>query len=589
MKEIKISIQRLFWLAKRIGHRNQILFSTAFLMVVFVSIIIAYIPEAIGRLVDNFSKTNFPINGLIIIGSLYLLNEAFTYIRKFCVEKASTDAWNRLTIMNVDHLLHIDLYWLKNQELGGLNARFQRSIDGAIRLLKISFMDLIPAMFIMLFVVIVALNNSMIVGISISLVAPISFYIINRQIHSQKGIRISLNRAIETIHAKLIEMLMGIDIIRATNYEEQQLERINSFSDKVRATEFKHHKAMMTFDVLKGINKAFWNLAVLVLSLYYLKEGQISVGQVFTFLLLFNNVIKPLEDFHRFLDESAEALILTGDLIDILNVPVDKIYAKRIAAIWPNSNNERRQPLVKVKEFSFGYNGTTVIRNVELTLESGKFYGMVGESGCGKSTLIKNIIGFDFGVGTLNLHGIEISQFPRDLIAETIAYSPQRSFIITGTFRENILFGCKSKHNDQEIIEAAEKAQLHSLISASQFGLDTLISPSGNNLSGGEAQRICLARLFLNKQSDLIILDEGTSALDNLIEKKIYQNLIALTKEGKTVVSIAHRLDTLQSANKIFVMDNGEIVQNGTFDNLSKSEGIFQTLLKREIESLTSN
>ncbi|MCD4680753.1 MAG: ABC transporter ATP-binding protein/permease [Bacteroidales bacterium] len=584
MKEVVIVIQRLFWLVKQIGRRNQIHFSIAFFMVVIASFIIAYIPEAIGRLVDNFSKTSFPVNGLIIIGSLYLLNEIFTYIRKFCVEKASTDAWNQLTILNVRHLLYIDLYWLKNQELGGLNARFQRSIDGAIRLLKISFMDLIPAMLTMLFAVIVALNNSIIIGISISLVAPIAFYIINRQIHSQKGIRISLNRAIETIQAKLIEMLMGIDTIRAANYEEKQLDKIKSFSDNVKVTEFKHHKAMMTFDTLKGINKAFWNLAVLVICLYFLKEGQISVGQVFTFLLLFNNVIKPLADFHRFMDESSEASILTGDLIEILNVPEDKIYAKRIVTAKSNSNIERGQPLVSVKNFSFGYNGTTVIRNVSLALESGKFYGIVGESGCGKSTLIKNIIGFDFGSGTLNLHGIEISQLPRNLLAETISYAPQRPFILTGTFRENILFGCKSEYNDQEIIEAAEKAQIHNLINASQYGLDSLISPSGNNLSGGEAQRICLARVFLNKQCDLIILDEGTSALDNLTENKIYQNLFELTKEGKTVVSIAHRLDTLQSANTIFVMDKGEIIQYGTFDNLRISDGIFQSLLKREIE-----
>jgi ABC-type multidrug transport system fused ATPase/permease subunit len=579
MKEVFIALKRIFWLNQYIGKKNKVLFAIAFFAVVVTSIITAYIPQAIGTIVDKFNKSSFPYSSLIAIGSLYLFSEIFTYLRKYCVESAATDSWKKLTCLNIDHFLHIDLLWLKNQELGGLNARFQRSITGAIKLLKISFMDLFPAFLMMVFSIAVSVHNSLIVGGITSLVIPIAFYMIIRQIKSQQGIRISLNRAIETIQAKLIEVLTGIDTIRAAGDEAVQLNKLGNYSEDIRSKEFRHHKAMMSFDAIKGVNKAFWNIVVLAVALYFFKIGQITVGQIFTFLLLFGNVIRPLDEFHRFLDEASEASILTGDFKEIMEISKDKVFDNSDKTSFINHDTNT---LVEAADFSFGYNGHAVISNIAFKINQGKFYGIVGESGCGKSTLIKNILGFNYGQGTLKYRDIDIRILNREVLTNRIAVVPQNPFVITASFRENIVLGLKGSFSDEEIWDAAKKAKIDQLIRGSENGLDSIVSPSGNNISGGEKQRIALARIFLHPSAELIILDEGTSALDNVTEQQIYNNLFELTKMNKSIISIAHRLDTLRNADEILVMDKGIISETGTFDQLQGKNGIFSKLLFRE-------
>lgn len=584
MKEVFIALKRIFWLSQYIGKKNKVLFAIAFFAVVVTSIIIAYIPQAIGTIVDKFNKSSFPYSGLIEIGSLYLFSEIFTYLRKYCVESAATDSWKKLTCLNIDHFLHIDLLWLKNQELGGLNARFQRSVTGAIKLLKISFMDLFPAFLMMVFSIAVSVHDSLIVGGITSLVIPIAFYMIIRQIKSQQGIRISLNRAIETIQAKLIEVLTGIDTIRAAGDEAVQLNKLGNYSEDIRSKEFRHHKAMMSFDAIKGVNKTFWNIVVLAVALYFFKIGQITVGQIFTFLLLFGNVIRPLDEFHRFLDEASEASILTGDFKEIMEISKDKVFDSSNKTSFINLDTNT---LVDAADFSFGYNGHSIISNIAFKINQGKFYGIVGESGCGKSTLIKNILGFNYGQGTIKFRDTDIRILTREVITNHIAVVPQNPFVITASIRENIVLGLKGSFSDEEIWNAAKKAKIDQLIRSTENGLDSIISPSGNNISGGEKQRIALARIFLHPTAELIILDEGTSALDNVTEQQVYNNLFELTKMNKSIISIAHRLDTLRNADEILVMDKGIISETGSFDQLQGKNGIFSKLLFREQTSNT--
>jgi ABC-type multidrug transport system fused ATPase/permease subunit len=417
------------------------------------------------------------------------------------------------------------------------------------------------------------------VGLIITLVIPIAFYMILCQIKSQQGIRISLNRAIEAIQAKLIEVLSGIDTIRAAGDEKNQLNKLGNYAEDIRSKEFRHHRSMMSFDVIKGLNKAFWNIVVLIVSLFFLKNGQISVGQVFTLLLLFGNVIKPLDDFHRFLDEASEASLLTGDFKEIMEIPEDKVFD-----LTNKSSNINRDisNIVEARNYSFGYNGQPIISNISFDIAQGKFYGIVGESGCGKSTLIKNILGFDYGIGFLKFKGEDIKHLSREILTNKIALVPQNPYVITGSFRENITLGLKSHFSDDEILHAARKARIDHLIMSSEYGLDSIISPSGNNISGGEKQRIALARIFLHPTAELIILDEGTSALDNITEHQIYKNLFELTKLNKSIIAIAHRLDTLKNADKILVMDKGIITEEGTYDELQLRNGTFSRLLYRE-------
>ena len=166
----------------------------------------------------------------------------------------------------------------------------------------------------------------------------------------------------------------------------------------------------------------------------------------------------------------------------------------------------------------------------------------------------------------------------REEIAEKIAYVPQKPFVFSGTIKENILYGSKQKVSEDELITAAKNARIYNEIQNDLGGFNGAVNENGSNLSGGQRQRLALARVML-QSPELIIFDEATSALDNTNEAIIQENIETLFK-GKTTILIAHRLTTLKNCNRILIFDKGKIAQEGTFDNLSKEQGLFQDFLK---------
>lgn len=179
------------------------------------------------------------------------------------------------------------------------------------------------------------------------------------------------------------------------------------------------------------------------------------------------------------------------------------------------------------------------------------------------------------------MFGRDLKTISRDEIAEKVAYVPQKTYIFSGTIKENLIYGVQRKVNEEEIIEAARKANIYNEIIDSLGGLNGRVTENGNNLSGGQRQRLAIARLIL-KSPELFIFDEATSALDNTNEVLIQKNIEQLFK-SKTMITIAHRLTTLKNSDRILVFDKGKVVQEGTFDELSSKRGLFQDFLKQKV------
>ena len=236
--------------------------------------------------------------------------------------------------------------------------------------------------------------------------------------------------------------------------------------------------------------------------------------------------------------------------------------------------------MIAIRHLNFRYSegDKLVIDDLNLEIKKGQFIGIAGPSGCGKSSLIKVLTKLEKGEGTIYVDGISIDSLNRADIAKKMALVPQNPFLISATIRENVSYGLDWEVSLEEIKEACHKAFIDDFIESLPDKYETMIAEGGGNLSGGQRQRIAIARIFLRKPS-ILILDEATSALDNTTEKHIQKAIELLQKENNvTIISIAHRLSTLENCDNILVFDKGKIIQKGKYHELIETPGIFQDM-----------
>lgn len=298
-----------------------------------------------------------------------------------------------------------------------------------------------------------------------------------------------------------------------------------------------------------------------------------------TAYLCFTQLTGPLRELHRILDEFSECMVLADDYFRLLQLPVDFSYTQKEKYTAVNIENNA----IELEGVSFHYPEkpeSLILPKIDLTIPAGKFIGIAGPSGSGKSSLIKIIDKLESCEGTIRLGGVDLARVSRRLLAENIVLVPQSPFLIADSIAHNITYGLKEEVGMELIQEAAKKACIAADIERLEGGYAFQLAEGGRNLSGGQRQRIALARIFLRKPK-VLILDEATSALDNTTETQIQQEIEALKKDyNTTVISIAHRLSTLKNCDEILVIDEGKIVQRGTFTQLEHTPGLFQDMLK---------
>lgn len=320
-------------------------------------------------------------------------------------------------------------------------------------------------------------------------------------------------------------------------------------------------------------------MLVIGLSVLLASRGIISVGTVLTAYLCFTQLTGPLRELHRILDEFSESTVLAQDYFKMLELPLDFSYAPIQGREVAQLENNR----VDIQDLCFAYPEKPeqlILQHISLAIRGGAFIGITGPSGCGKSSLIKVIDKLEQAQGDVRLGGAPIAAITRETLAKNVAIVPQTPFLVADTVYHNICYGMKEDVPLAAVQEAAAKANIAADIEKLPGGYDFLLAEGGANLSGGQRQRIALARIFLQKPR-ILLLDEATSALDNTSEKHIQAEIEKMKEAcGTTVISIAHRLTTLQNCDEILVMEKGRIVQRGTFQKLQEEPGIFRNMAK---------
>lgn len=568
---------------KLVGKPERLLLLLASFLMLITGILTNLPALVLGRLIDqvvsaNIFQFSLAVPFLILIIFVILIREILTVIRKYLVENIATQTEKRQTVAVIEHLLHADVETIHAQQIGALHGRIFRSIQGLIRIIKLSFLDFLPVFFSALAAIIIAFLQKPLLATVMILVIPISLYIIVKQISSQKGIRTALLRGKEKIDGIVVEMLSGIETIRVANTVDREVGKIEEVAEELRKKEIRHHIFMALFDSVKYLNEGFFYILVITLSILFSSQGMISRGDILVYSILFLSITGPLREIHRILDEAHESSIRVNDLYNLLALPIDESFTKT------EFNRTGKTGLtISIKGLSFNYPGRSnkILKNVDLEIRNGEKIGIVGASGCGKSTLIKILLRLLHQYsGEISFFGKDLKSLSREEIAKRIAYVPQNTYIFSGTIANNLTYGSPPKNISQtNIVLAAKKAGIYDEIIDSLGGFEGVVMENGNNLSGGQKQRLAIARLIL-KSPELFIFDEATSALDNTNETIIQRNIEQLFA-NKTMITIAHRLTTLKNSDRILVFDKGEIIQEGKFNELSEKPGFFQDFLQQ--------
>ncbi len=520
------------------------------------------------------------VRALSILVVLYIFKESIIYARRWLMNRATARIQANMTLRLVGHLLKVNLDALARQRAGALHGRISRSVEGFVKFVRVAFTDFIPAILTGLFAVGGAFLKDWHVGLVMMLVIPVSILITLWQVVSQKVIRDELVDAQEDLDATVVEQLGGLEYIRAANTYGLEAARIKSAAAARGARQLRHGNAMAGFDWLKAVNEGLFQVAVIGYAILLAARGTIQFGAVLTFYNLFMNVMRPLKEVHRILDETYDSSSEVTILLDMLKQPLDQSYG--VVTLRP-PRLDGSLPLLECQNLFATYTTAEgeerrALNGVTLAIHQGQSVGIAGRSGSGKSTWLRCVLRLVHPAsGDVLVGGVPIRVLSREDIGKSIGYVSQVPFVFSATVAENIAYGCGPVARPQ-IEEAARQAHIHEEILQMHRGYDTLLTERGGNLSGGQRQRIALARMFL-KNPPVLILDEGTSALDNISERRV-RAAIDHARQTHTVIMVAHRLTTLNQTDCIFVFDRGRIAEQGPFQELVQKDGIFAELVR---------
>ena len=338
----------------------------------------------------------------------------------------------------------------------------------------------------------------------------------------------------------------------------------------------KSYKAMAQFHSSSTFITDVFNVIIIVAGGLFLYAGKINVADYSTFIVSVNIFINPVTQLIGFMEQYQNGVSGFSRFLEIMNEE-------------PEKENENAKPIENVKgeiefknvTFTYGTEDGEVLSNISFKVKEGEKFALVGHSGGGKTTICHLIPNFyKVNDGEVLLDGVNVNDITFDSLRDNIGIVQQDVFLFSGTIRDNIMYG-KLNATEEEMIEAAKRANIHEFVKTLEKGYDTEIGERGVRLSGGQKQRISIARVFL-KNPKVLILDEATSALDNTTEILIQNALDELCK-GRTTIVVAHRLSTIRSADTIAVIDGGKVTQKGTHEELLKEEGTYKDLYSLQL------
>ncbi len=377
-------------------------------------------------------------------------------------------------------------------------------------------------------------------------------------------------QSIAKINASVESSISGIRVTKAFTNSEKEAEKFEDGNEEFVKARRDSYKAMGQFHSGTTFVTDIFNVIILIAGGLFLYEGKIELGDYTAFIVSVNMFINPVMTLINFMEQYQSGITGFERFIEIMNEAPEKDA--------PASEDiERINGHIEIKDVTCRYDtDMPVLKGVSLDIKAGETFALVGPSGGGKTTICHLIPHFyDIEEGSICIDGRDIREFTLDSLRRNIGIVQQDIYLFNSSIRDNILYG-RLDATEEEVIDAAKRANIHDYVMSLENGYDTEIGERGVRLSGGQKQRLSIARVFL-KNPPVLILDEATSALDNTTEILIQQALNELCR-GRTTLVVAHRLSTIKNADKIAVVDGGKIIQLGTHEELIKEDGMYSQL-----------
>jgi ABC-type multidrug transport system fused ATPase/permease subunit len=368
------------------------------------------------------------------------------------------------------------------------------------------------------------------------------------------------------VNQKFIDIISGFTTTKIFQIENVIINNYKNQSDKLTDKEKSRDNLNALINAVGLFFYSFKSTGLIILGIYMVLQKQTDIG---TFIALYNlqnnmGVLSNLGGIFGKLQASMAGIDRVGNLLE------EKAEFHKYE---DSANKEVRDSMIELKDIVFSYGEKKVLDNISILAKKGESIALVGKSGCGKSTIAKLLLGFyESHEGDIFIDGKSISNYSLSELRNKIAYVPQNPYLFDGSIMDNIRYG-RLDSTDEEIVNSAKAANAHDFIIEQAAGYDTLIGEGGANLSGGQKQRIAIARA-INKGSSVLLLDEATSALDSESEEKITQAIEEIMKE-KTVLIIAHRLSTIKNVGKIYLIDEGKVLECGNHQELIFNKGLY--------------
>lgn len=526
---------------------------------------VAYIVKDITNEVFVQQNLDAAIYIAISIFAVFTIRGFATYGYLYVLGKIGNNIVARYQRRVFDHLLKLGVIFHKSNRSAYIVGQINQNIIGMRTLLNdviiVAIRDLLTLIFLIGVMIIQDWHMTL---VSLS-VLPLIAFIMSRYVRRMRKAakqEVDLNARVTS---SLVENSQGMEIVKAFTMEDQMIDKMHHLTEQAEKRSNRiiqlNAKTKPPTEILAGFAIA----GIVAYGGYRVAELGHDPGGMFSFLTAAMLAYEPVRKLASFRVAFERSLVNARMLYEILDMPprqADKEEASEL---------EITKGEVEYSNVEFAYEeGDQILNGVSLKAQAGKTTALVGPSGGGKSTLILLTQRFfDLKSGSITIDGQDISNLKASSLRHKMAYVSQQPILFEGSILENIRYG-RPDASDEEIFEAAKLAQAHEFILDQPQGYDTMVGEMGGNLSGGQRQRISIARAFL-RDAPILLLDEATSALDNESEHLVQSALDKLVK-GRTTIVIAHRLSTIRNADRIYVIESGQVTQQGTHDSLLKKK-----------------
>jgi ATP-binding cassette subfamily B protein len=539
-------------------------------------------PYLIGRAIDKYISTK-QIQGLsslaLLLLTAYLFDNGFQAASSWLMARISQDALRRLRRDLFEHLQKLSIHFFDSHTAGELMSRLTNDIDAINQAVSQNVVSLFASVLSLVGIVIAMFILNPWLALSALLVVPIMFWFTQFVArYTRKGFR-NLQKELGEINGVMEESISGQRVVKAFRRSETAIERFRLSNQKVyEAGVYANTYALM----LMPLTNVLGNFFVIVLvgfGGYLALQSLVTVGMIATFIAYAQNFIQPLRQLANMYNSIQAALAGSERVFEIIDTPAEVDKAADSPLPTPVQGN------VRFSDVSFGYlPDQPVIKHMTLEAKAGQTIALVGPTGAGKTTLINLLSRFyEVNDGSISIDGRDIRDVSKSDLRQKLGIVLQDTFLFADTVMENIRYG-RLDATDEECIEAAKLADADHFIRQLPQGYQTRLSERASNLSQGQRQLLSIARAILADPS-ILILDEATSSVDTRTEARIQKALLRLM-DGRTSFVIAHRLSTIRDADNVIVIRDGEIVEQGTHQQLLEAKGFFQHLYMSQFKGI---